>query len=165
MKYILTLCSLLMMFCSPAQETSFSAEALSDVFIAEDNTEVAFSEILEQHVGSTILIDVWAGWCKDCIIGMPKVKELQKNHNEVVFVFLSLDKTTTSWKKAMETFEVVGENYYISSGWKGPFCSGIDLDWIPRYMVVNPEGEISVFKAIKADDKRLKAALLNNDKQ
>ena len=90
---------------------------------------------------------------------MPKVKKLQKKNKNVVFLFLSLDKTTENWKKAIKTFKIKGEHYYIASGWKGAFCSSIDLDWIPRYIVINPEGEISLYKAIKADDDRISNAL------
>lgn len=86
---------------------------------------------------------------------MPKVQKLREENSEVVFLFLSLDKEMESWKHGIEKYGVVGENYFIPSGWKGAFCSSIDLDWIPRYMVVNPEGEISLYKAIETNDENL----------
>jgi len=138
--------------CVSDDPVSFTEETLADVFLTENNTEITFSEILETHKGETILIDVWATWCKDCIVGMPKLKMLEAEFPEVQFVYLSLDKTIPNWKKGVEKYKLGGEHYYVSSGWKGPFGDGIDLDWIPRYMVVNPEGAISVFRAIKADD-------------
>jgi thiol-disulfide isomerase/thioredoxin len=39
-----------------------------------ENEPIAFSEILKKYEGKTIVIDVWASWCSDCIKGMPKVK-------------------------------------------------------------------------------------------
>ena len=92
---------------------------------------------------------------------MPKVQKLREENPEVVFLFLSLDKEIESWKHGIEKYGVVGENYFIPEGWKGDFCSSIDLDWIPRYMVVNAEGEISLYKAIETDDKNLLSALKN----
>ena len=47
----------------------------------------------------------------------------------------------------------------MQSGWKGSFGEFVDLDWIPRYMVVDKEGTIKLFKAVKADDKRIKEIL------
>jgi len=141
--------------CVSEDPITFSKEALTDVFLTENDTEITFSEILETHKGETVFIDVWATWCKDCIKGMPKLKMLQSEFPDVRFVYLSLDKTISSWKKGIDKYELGGEHYYISSGWKGPFGNGIDLDWIPRYMVVNPQGQISVFRAIKADDQAL----------
>ncbi len=144
-----------------AQQKSFSEAALNEKFLSENNVEISFSEILQQYKGKTVFIDVWASWCKDCIEGMPKVQKLREENPEVVFLFLSLDKEIESWKHGIEKYGVVGENYFIPAGWKGDFCSSIDLDWIPRYMVVNAEGEISLYKAIETDDKNLLSALKN----
>lgn len=138
-----------------AQQKTFSEAALNDVLLAVDQSELTFGEVLRQNKGKTIFIDVWASWCKDCIEGMPKVQQLRKENPDVVFLFLSLDKETESWKHGMEKYGVLGQNYFVPSGWKGPLCSSIDLDWIPRYMIVNPEGEISLYKAIVTDDKNL----------
>ncbi|MFT4696912.1 MAG: thiol-disulfide isomerase/thioredoxin [Flavobacteriaceae bacterium] len=155
MKIIISSILLLFVITIQAQKTSFSSEALNDTFVSFEGNNITFSEILESHKGKTILIDIWAGWCKDCIIGMPKVKELQKKNKDVVFLFLSLDKTQETWKKVIDKYKMEGEHYFIPLGWKSPFCSSIDLDWVPRYMIVNPEGEISLYKAIKADDEIL----------
>ena len=144
-----------------AQQKSFSEAALNEKFLSENNVEISFSEILQQYKGKTVFIDIWASWCKDCIVGMPKVQKLREENPEVVFLFLSLDKEIESWKHGIEKYGVVGENYFIPEGWKGDFCSSIDLDWIPRYMVVNAEGEISLYKAIETDDKNLLSALKN----
>lgn len=159
MKKIVTVFILVITFSINAQEKSFTAKALNDVLLTTDGSEIIFSDILETYKGKTILIDIWAGWCSDCIKGMPKVKKLQKKHKNVVFLFLSLDKTVKNWKKAIKTFKIKGEHYYLASGWKGAFSSTIDLDWIPRYMIINPEGEIVLYKAIKADDSRIESLL------
>jgi thiol-disulfide isomerase/thioredoxin len=157
---ILTVLFLFVTFAQ-AQQKTFSEAALNEVFLSEDNTEIRFSEILQQYKGKTVLIDFWASWCKDCIEGMPMVQQLQKDHPEVVFLFLSLDKEIDSWKNGIEKYGVVGENYFIPAGWKGAFCSSIALDWIRRYMVINTEGEISLYKAIKANDENLLIKLKN----
>ncbi len=144
-----------------SQQKQFPKKALNDTFLTLEGEELPFSKILNRYKGKTILIDVWAGWCKDCVGGLPKVKKLQDKYKDVIFVFLSLDKTPQSWKNAIQTLDIKGEHYYIQSGWKGAFCSGIELDWIPRYMIVNPEGKITLYKAITADDKNLKNLLQN----
>ena len=35
----------------------------------------------------------------------------------------------------------------------GEFGKSIDLDWIPRYIIINKEGKIADYKSIAADDK------------
>ena len=162
MKNFLFLIILFFAVCSvKAQENSFSTKALNDVLLTNEEVEITFFEILDLYKGKTIFIDIWAGWCSDCVKGMPKVKKIQQKNKNAVFLFLSLDKSTEKWQKAIKTLNIEGEHYYIASGWKGDFCSSLELDWIPRYMVVNPEGKIVLYKAIKADDERISKALNN----
>lgn len=148
--------------CSNAQKTEFSKEALANKMLSADGTELVFSDILKKYEGKTVIIDIWASWCPDCVKGMPKVVELQKQFPDVVYLFLSYDKTPESWSKGIEKYGVQGEHYLILSKWKGgTFSNSIDLDWIPRYMVLNKKGEISLYKAIEADDEKLISTIKN----
>ncbi len=158
MKRVVSLVFILsMVFTSYAQPTEFTIEALQDVFIDLEGNEVTFAAILKKHTGKTIVIDIWASWCGDCRRGMPKLKELQANNTEVQFVFLSLDRSQNRWKKGIDRFGInKDDHYYIQAGWKeSAFCTSIDLDHIPRYMVVDGEGRIALFKAIVANDNKI----------
>jgi len=158
MNYILIL--LLSIFsCNTEVPTQFSEAALNDTFITLEGNNIAFKDILENNKGKTIVIDVWASWCKDCIKGMPKVKALQLDYKDAVYVFLSLDRSQEAWKKGIKRYHVDGEHYFMQSGWKGAFGDFVNLDWIPRYMVINKAGNIELFKAIKADDDKLIQAI------
>jgi thiol-disulfide isomerase/thioredoxin len=141
--------------CSQAQQTEFKAEALSNTMKTLENTDVTFQEILKKYEGKTIVIDVWASWCPDCIKGMPKVKTLQENYPDVTYLFLSVDKKHDAWIKGIEKYDVQGEHYLIADGMKGVFGKSINLDWIPRYMIVDKTGKIALFKVIEADDNKL----------
>ena len=139
--------------------TEFSATALEEKLMSEDGQNITLSELLNEHKGKTILIDVWASWCRDCLVGFPKLKKLQQANTEVVFVYLSLDKTQEAWKKGIGNYDLKGHHYFLASGWDGPFGEFADLDWIPRYMVVDGTGKIKLFRAVKADDRALTEAL------
>jgi len=150
---------LIVFSCNAQRPTTFSEDALNDTFITLDDETVTFKNILETHKNTTVVIDIWASWCKDCIGGMPKVKALQKEHENVTYIFLSLDKNQKAWKRGIEKYNIIGEHYFMQSGWKGPFGTFVDLDWIPRYMVVDKQGNIKLFKAVEADDKNIKDIL------
>jgi thiol-disulfide isomerase/thioredoxin len=137
----------------------FSAEALKDVFLKVDDAKITFQDILNKHKGKIVVIDVWASWCGDCLKGLPKVKTLQAQFPEADYVFLSLDKKIPSWKKGIEKHNIKGDHYYMQSGWKGAFGSFLDLDWIPRYLVVDKNQNITVFNAVSAEDKNINNAL------
>ena len=145
--------------CNTETAERFSEEALNDAFETLEGETLQFKDILKAHKGKTILIDVWASWCGDCLRGMPKVKELQEKHKDVSYVFLSLDRGQEAWKRGIAKYDVRGDHYYMLSGRKGPFASFTNLDWIPRYMVIDPKGKIKVFRAVEADDNAILKAL------
>jgi thiol-disulfide isomerase/thioredoxin len=146
--------------CNREDPTQFSERALEDIFIDEQGREVAFRNILESYKGKIIFVDVWASWCGDCLKSLPEVKKLQKANPDVVFLFLSVDKTRSNWKKGIRKYSIKGEHYFMRSGWYGDFGDFIDLDWTPRYMIVDKDQNIILFEAVKTNDERIKELLL-----
>ncbi len=141
-----------------AQKSTFSTEALEEKMTNLEGNQISFQDILKQYQGKTVFIDVWASWCSDCVKGMPNVKKLQSQFksDDLVFLFLSLDRAEDSWHKGIQKYNVKGEHYFIQSGWKeSKFCADIELDWIPRYMIVDAKGNIAFYKAIEANDTQL----------
>ena len=121
---------------------------------------VTFEEVLEAHKGKKVVLDFWASWCKDCLEGLPELKKLQKETKNVDYVFLSLDRTTDRWKKAVESLAMEGDHYFITEGWENPLTNYINLDWIPRYMILDEEGRVINAKTIKATDRKFRKQLL-----
>ena len=136
---------------SNAQKTKFSEEALSETLLATDGSQVAFKDILKKYQGKTLVIEVWASWCGDCVKAMPKLKELQTNHPKVDYVFISMDKTADKWKAGIEKHEIKGDHYMANDQMKGVFGKAIDLDWIPRYIIIDKKGKIVRYRAIETD--------------
>lgn len=150
-KILATLALGLSLTACQAQETEFSKVSLTSKLTTIDNKDISFEEILKQNEGKTIVIEVWASWCGDCVKAMPQVKELKASNPDVAFVNLSCDKTYDAWKSGVEKYEVSGENYLIKDGMKGVFGKSIKLDWIPRFIVVDKNGKIVLFRAIEKD--------------
>ncbi|MES2486714.1 MAG: TlpA disulfide reductase family protein [Bacteroidota bacterium] len=160
---LLPIILLAMTSCTQAQDkTAFSTEALNSKMTSVEGKEVAFKDILAQYKGKTLVIDVWASWCPDCIKGMPKVHKLQEQFPEAVYLFLSYDREDTRWKEGIKKYGANGDNYHVGTNMKqGEFAADIKLDWIPRYMVIDKNGKIALFKAIEADDVKLIETLKN----
>ena len=142
-----------------AQKTNFSKEALSEKLLAVDESQIAFKSILKKYKGKTLVIEVWASWCGDCVKAMPKVKELQANNPNVSYLFLSADKTADKWKIGIEKHELKGDHYMMNDGMKGVFGKAIDLDWIPRYIIVDKTGKIVLYRAIETDFDKINETL------
>jgi thiol-disulfide isomerase/thioredoxin len=160
MKKIILLLFIVFISCTSQNPTQFSEEAYKEMLIGLDESKITLREVLFEQKGKKIFIDVWASWCKDCIVGFPKVKELQKEFPNVVFLFLSVDRSNPSWKRAVEKYNLIGQHFNLPEGMSdGEFVNFINLNWIPRYMVIDKTGAISLFKAIDASDEKIKEAL------
>jgi thiol-disulfide isomerase/thioredoxin len=158
-KTISTLILLILMGCSFENPTTFSEQSLTEKVVTIDGNEVTMKEVLNDHKGKKVVIDIWASWCKDCVVGFPNLKKFQEENPEVVYLFLSLDKSVKSWKKGIKRFDLQGGHYFMKEGDKGAFGEFLNLWWIPRYVVVNEVGEITLFKAVKITDKNIVQAL------
>lgn len=142
--------------CSKAQ-TEFSKEskqyALTNI---EGKTEL-LQDILSKNEGKTIMIEVWASWCSDCVKAMERVKAIQESNPEVVFVFISMDKNIDKWREGIEKHQLKGNHFWVDdkNGMKGEFGQSIDLDWIPRYIIVDKNGKVLIYKAIETDFEKI----------
>ncbi len=141
-------------------KTNFSKEALLQKVEDEEGKAVTIQQILDQHKGKILVIDFWAGWCRDCLKALPKAKELEDHNKNIDFVFLSLDRSKEGFDKSLERFEMKDkENYWFASGWKNDFNNYIDLNWIPRYMVIDQKSAIAKYYAITPEDPDLQATI------
>ena len=158
-RIILAIIALATFSCSKAQKTEFSKVALSETLLATDGSQVAFKNILKKYKGKTLVIEVWASWCSDCVKAMPKVKELQANHPNVAYLFISMDKTADKWMAGIEKHEIKGDHFMANDQMKGVFGKAIDADWIPRYIIVDKKGKIVLYRAIETDFDKINETL------
>ncbi len=156
---LLLFAAFLAISCTNAQKNSFSGEALSHPLTALDGTRPTFGEILQKHRGKPLVIEVWASWCGDCVKSMPQFKELQSKHPEAGYVFISMDRAEDKWKAGIEKHELKGDHYWSPEGMKGSFGKAVDLDWIPRYIIVDAKGNISLYRAIETDFEKIDETL------
>ena len=130
---------------------------------ALDGKKLTIGELFDSYKGRKVLIDIWGSWCRDCLIGYPKLEALRREVGEknVAYLFLSTDKEVTKWKAAIEKFSIRGDHYLLDGAWQTPLSNYIRLDWVPRYLVLDEKGRVIMPKAIVADDENLKQVLSN----
>lgn len=159
MKKITSLLILFISYMIFAQETpkvmktEFSQAALNQKITSLDGKKMSISSVLQKHKGEILIIDFWASWCRDCILALPSTKELKEKNPEIQFVYFSLDRSQEQWKRGLEKYEIAeNENYWFDEGWKNNFNNYIDLNWVPRFMVVDQTGKIANYYAISPND-------------
>lgn len=158
-KTLVFLFAVITLSCSQAQKNSFSKEALSEKLMATDGSQVAFQDILKKYKGKTLVIEVWASWCGDCVKAMPKIKELQASNPDAAYLFLSMDRTIENWKIGIEKHDLKGDHFMANDQMKGVFGKAIDLDWIPRYIIIDKTGKIVLYRAIETDFEKINSIL------
>lgn len=146
--------------CNAEKPAAFSQDVLNEKFLTLDEESITFKEILAKHKGKKIMFELCASWCAECISGIPAIKKLKADYPEVVFVFLSIDKTIAQWKKGKERFfNIEGDHYFLPASLKGGFARGLGIKDVPSYMVVNELGITSLAHVAESIDPRIEAAL------
>lgn len=166
MKKITCLIFLLILGLSFAQKgaadikTKFTKDVLQQKVQDEEGKEVSLQKIIDQHKGKILVIDFWAGWCKDCILALPKSEELYKNNPEIDFIYLSLERSREAFDKSLERFNLKEkENYWFSEGWKNKFNEYIELNWIPRFMIVDQQSGIAQYYSTSPEDPEIQKTI------
>lgn len=161
--YILCLLLCTLIFCQKKSESnkiSFSKEALAQQITNAEGEKLKISEILKAHKGEIVMIDFWASWCQDCIKAMPKTKELVAKNPNVTVLYFSLDRKEDAWKRGIEKHELTEkEHYWFDEGWKNTFNNEIKLDWIPRVMIIDQQGNIALQSAITPEDPEIQKTI------
>ena len=159
-KIIYIFAFILLASCNGEKPSAFPQEVLNEEFLTLNEESITFKEILAKHKGKKIMFELCASWCAECISGIPKIKKLKADYPDVVFVFLSIDKTIEQWKKGKERFfNIEGDHYFLPAGLKGGYAKGLGINDVPSYMVVNEKGITSLAHVAESIDPRMKVAL------
>ena len=114
---------------------------------------------LDELKGKYVYIDVWATWCGPCIAEIPALKEVEKKYHgkNIEFVSISIDekKDHEKWKKFVTDKGLVGTQLYADNAWKSQFVQDYVIEGIPRFILIDPNGNIVSADAPRPSDKEL----------
>ncbi|WP_298238551.1 TlpA disulfide reductase family protein [uncultured Algibacter sp.] len=106
---------------------------------------------LDDLKGKYVYIDVWASWCGPCKAEIPHLKEIEKTYHDknIVFVGLSIDKLKDrpKWRKIVKDKALDGIQLLADKDWKSSFIQKYDISGIPRFILIDPNGNIVDGKA------------------
>jgi thiol-disulfide isomerase/thioredoxin len=116
--------------------------ALPDVTLERtDGTKLELSSLF----GKTLFLDFWATWCPPCCAEIPYLETLAKqfaDNPDVRIISISVDQDRDAWVKKITEDKPSWEQYRISIDDADAFFSAIELETIPRFIIVSPDGSI-----------------------
>ncbi|SDX28079.1 Thiol-disulfide isomerase or thioredoxin [Lutibacter oricola] len=114
---------------------------------------------LEDFKGKYVYVDVWATWCGPCKREIPALKELEKKYHgkNIEFVSISVDKAKDHdvWKKMIKEKEMKGVQLFADKDWSSEFVKGYLIKGIPRFILIDTEGNIINANAKRPSDPKL----------
>ena len=144
MKIKIALLSLLFLFSGISLLNAQSAKAKLVDLNEEKNASKSLNDILKKYKGKVIYLDFWASWCGPCKREMPYSTQLKQKYDgkDVAFVYISTDKNAAKWELMIEEMGLVGDHYRASDKVKREIVEQFNLQYIPRYVLINKDGKV-----------------------
>lgn len=109
--------------------------------------------------GKYVYVDVWATWCGPCKKEIPALKTIESKYHDknIEFVSISVDdgrgfKAATKelafaaskagWKKMIADKDMGGIQLFATNAWQSEFIRGYQINGIPRFILIDPVGNI-----------------------
>jgi len=118
---------------------------------------------LDDFKGRYVYTDVWATWCGPCIKEIPALKEIEKKYKgkNIQFVSISIDeeKNKEAWKKMINDKQLKGIQLFADKDWNSKFLKDYNISAIPRFILIDTEGNIIDANAPRPSDPKLDTLL------
>ncbi|MDR2008873.1 MAG: TlpA family protein disulfide reductase [Bacteroidales bacterium] len=98
---------------------------------------------LSDFRGKYVYIDVWASWCGPCRAEFPHLKALKEKFKtkNLAVIGISVDEEKEKWENMIRSQKLDGIQLY-AGGWNNPLCDFYEITGIPRFILIDMEGNI-----------------------
>ena len=125
--------------------TAFAIGRPSPKFVNYENYAGGTTS-LDDLKGKYVYIDVWATWCGPCKREIPFLKDIEQKYHDknIEFVSVSIDKVSDrdKWKSMIANQALGGIQLLADNDWKSSFVTDYQINGIPRFILIDKEGNI-----------------------
>lgn len=113
--------------------------------------------------GTYLYIDFWATWCVPCIEEIPSLQQLEKDYagRNIRFMSISFDdeKDRQKWLGFVHREQLTGAQYWVDKANKSILSSRLNIKSIPRFILLDPQGNMVDANAPRPSEARVRALL------
>jgi thiol-disulfide isomerase/thioredoxin len=116
---------------------------------------------LEDFIGKVVLLDFWASWCKPCREETPYLKEIHEQYeDDIALISIAVRDFPDKWIKAIEKDSM---QWLQLLDKEGKVDKAYHTNAIPRYIIIDKQGNIAHFDAPRPSDTENLKRLLNEE--
>ena len=120
---------------------------------------------LSDFRGKILYVDIWASWCGPCRKQFPYARDLKKKFSKrqlkkIEFIYISIDTDYTKWKESLDKLNLDGNQFISPSNKLNSASAYFGVSSIPRYILIDRQGNIINENAKRPSDETLFEDLL-----
>jgi thiol-disulfide isomerase/thioredoxin len=113
---------------------------------------------LSDYFGKLTYIDVWATWCVPCCREIPfleKLVEHYKGNDNIQFISISVDSDHAAWLAKLQKDKPAWKQFNLNKEENQAFSKAWNISGIPRFIIIDKNGNIYDADAIRPSDKNI----------
>ena len=114
----------------------------------ESKADSILVEIVKDHKGKVVFIDLWNTWCGPCRMASKAMAPIEASYEgkDVVFVFVADDSSPLNeWEEAKPTMK--GIHYRFTSSQKQTLMDKWGLNGIPSFVLIGKDGMVKLIES------------------
>tara|TARA_Y100001968_G_scaffold331465_1_gene386231 strand:- start:1031 stop:1942 length:912 start_codon:yes stop_codon:yes gene_type:complete len=120
---------------------------------------------LNDFKGKILYIDIWASWCGPCRQQFPHAEKLKSNLSKrqlkkINFIYISIDNDHDKWQKSLDALNLTGYQFISPANKSNGAGQYFNVSSIPRYILIDANGDIINNNAKRPSDSSLLSELL-----
>jgi len=125
--------------------------------------ELSIKDLVAQHKGKVIYLDIWSLGCGPCRMIMPKSKKLKESLSDqpIEFIYTTVDKKSDKlWPEVYKVSLTDKNHYRFDNGFNSKLHQSLSIIAVPTYLIIDKEGKLVSYNADRPGNPKLKEQLL-----